>query len=69
MANKVKFNICNVHYALFDKTEEGVIKYKTPVPMPVLFQFHWILMESLKAFMQMELNTTLFQTIWDMMEI
>lgn len=34
MANKVKFNICNVHYALFDKAEEGVIKYKTPVPMP-----------------------------------
>ena len=34
MANKVKFNICNVHYALFDKSEEGVIKYKTPVPMP-----------------------------------
>lgn len=34
MANKVKFNICNVHYALFDKTEEGVIKYKPPVPMP-----------------------------------
>ena len=34
MANKVKFNICNVHYALFDKSEEGVIKYKTLVPMP-----------------------------------
>lgn len=34
MANKVKFNICNVHYALFDKTEDGTIKYKTPVPMP-----------------------------------
>lgn len=34
MANKVKFNICNVHYALFDKTQEGVIKYKTPIPMP-----------------------------------
>lgn len=34
MANKVKFNICNVHYALFDKAEEGVIKYKAPVPMP-----------------------------------
>ena len=34
MANKVKFNICNVHYALFDTTEEGVIKYKKPVPMP-----------------------------------
>lgn len=34
MANKVKFNICNVHYALFDKTEEGVIKYNEPVAMP-----------------------------------
>ena len=34
MANKVKFNICNVHYALFDKTEDGTIKYKAPVPMP-----------------------------------
>lgn len=34
MSNIVKFNICNVHYALFDKTEEGVIKYKPPVAMP-----------------------------------
>lgn len=34
MANKVKFNICNVHYALFDRSEEGVIKYKTPVAIP-----------------------------------
>lgn len=34
MANKVKFNICNVHYALFDRTEEGVIKYQTPVAIP-----------------------------------
>ena len=34
MANKVKFNICNVHYALFDKTEDGTIIYIEPVPMP-----------------------------------
>lgn len=33
MGNKVKFNICNVHYALFDKSKE-TISYKKPVPMP-----------------------------------
>ena len=32
--NKVKFNICNVHYALRKTSEEGVISYDTPKPMP-----------------------------------
>lgn len=32
--NKVKFNICNVHYAKLTVTPEGEISYETPVPMP-----------------------------------
>lgn len=32
--NKVKFNICNVHYALETITEDGQVSFGTPVPMP-----------------------------------
>nr|DAL68020.1 MAG TPA: tail tube protein [Caudoviricetes sp.] len=32
--NKVKFNICNVHYALITVAEEGSVTFGTPVPMP-----------------------------------
>ena len=32
--NKVKFNICNVHYALQTIGEDGVVSFDTPVPMP-----------------------------------
>lgn len=32
--NKVKFNICNVHYALLSVDEDGNPSYSTPVPMP-----------------------------------
>lgn len=32
--NKVKFNICNVHYALLQKSESGEVTYGTPVAMP-----------------------------------
>ena len=32
--NKVKFNICNVHYALITVGEEGTVSFGTPVPMP-----------------------------------
>lgn len=31
--NKVKFNICNVHYALITYTDQGV-QFGTPIPMP-----------------------------------
>ncbi len=33
-ANKVKFNICNVHYALITEAEDGTISYGTPIAMP-----------------------------------
>lgn len=32
--NKVKFNICNVHYALQTISEDGAVSFDTPVPMP-----------------------------------
>lgn len=32
--NKVKFNICNVHYALLQTDAEGKITFATPVSMP-----------------------------------
>ena len=33
MSNKVKFNVCNVHYALVTKEGEGY-QFGTPIPMP-----------------------------------
>ena len=32
--NKVKFNICNVHYALQNTAADGTAAFGTPVPMP-----------------------------------
>ena len=32
--NKVKFNICNVHYALQTIGDNGDVSFDTPVPMP-----------------------------------
>ena len=32
--NKVKFNICNVHYAVISEDDDGNVTYGTPVAMP-----------------------------------
>ena len=32
--NKVKFNICNVHYALLELGADGAVSFGTPVAMP-----------------------------------
>ena len=34
MGNKVKFNICNVHYAPLTAGEDGADVFGTPVAMP-----------------------------------
>ena len=34
MPNKVKFNLCDVHYAPLKKNTEDTVEYGTPIPLP-----------------------------------
>lgn len=56
--NKVKFNICNVHYAPITVAEEGTVSFGTPVAMPARYPSAWIRQESRNLFMQTALNIT-----------
>lgn len=69
MNNKVKFNICNFHYALQKVAEDGKWSFETPVAMRVRFPWHWIRMGSRNLFMRMELSIISLPTIWAMMGI
>lgn len=54
--NKVKFNICNVHYAPITVAEEGTVSFGTPVPMPVQYPSAWIRQVSRNHSMPMVLS-------------
>lgn len=55
--NKVKFNICNVHYALLNVDETGEITFGTPVAMPGRFPCSLTLMVSRAISMQTDVQS------------
>ena len=64
--NKVKFNICNVHYALQTIGDNGDVSFGTPVPMPVRYPFPWMQTVSRATSMQTATLITPSATTWDM---
>jgi len=54
--NKVKFNICNVHYAKITVTEEGEVTFATPWLCLVRYPSAWTRQENRSLSTQMALN-------------
>ena len=54
--NKVKFNICNVHYAKITVTEEGEVTFAIPVAMPGAVSISMSRQENRSLSTQMALN-------------
>lgn len=66
MGNKVKFNLCNAHYAPITVGEAGESTYRTPVGLPGAVSISLDPNGEPESFMRMELSITLSITIWDM---
>ena len=65
MANKVKFNLCDVYYALLEKNTETTAEYATPVRLPgAVSRSASTRRGSRNLSLRMESNTTFCQITW-----